>query len=102
MRLGIVLALSLVVAGPAAAQPALERGKYLVEVLGACGNCHSPKQPGGEVPGKHLAGGFEIKESFYAGKIARRDLQASIAYLRSAKPVKNAVRPPEPAKPPAH
>jgi mono/diheme cytochrome c family protein len=64
MRLGIVLVLSLVVAGPVAAQPTLERGKYLVEVLGACGNCHSPKQPGGEVPGKHLAGGFEIKEAF--------------------------------------
>jgi mono/diheme cytochrome c family protein len=38
---------------------------------------------------------------YYAGKIAPRDLQAIIAYLRSAKPVKNAVRPPEPAKPPA-
>jgi mono/diheme cytochrome c family protein len=64
MRLVIVLGLYLVAASPVVAQPPIERGKYLVEVLGACGNCHSPKQPGGEVPGKHLAGGFEIKEAF--------------------------------------
>src|SRR5215470_13092332 len=60
MAIGLVLTLT----GAAAAQSQLERGQYLVEVLGACGNCHSPKQPGGEVPGKHLAGGFEIPETF--------------------------------------
>ena len=64
MRSLIVFTLALMVAGPAAAQSPVERGKYLVEVLGACGNCHSPKSPAGEAPGKHLAGGFEIKEEF--------------------------------------
>ena len=45
-------------------QGAVERGKYLVEVIGACGNCHTPKGPSGELPGKHMAGGFSIKEAF--------------------------------------
>jgi mono/diheme cytochrome c family protein len=47
---------------PAAAQSAVERGRYLVEVLGACGNCHTPKGPQGDVPGKHLAGGFQLDD----------------------------------------
>src|SRR5215471_14744788 len=64
MSLVLALVFSLALAAPAAAESSVERGKYLVEVLGACGNCHSPKQPGGEVPGKHLAGGFEIPETF--------------------------------------
>ena len=47
------------------AQPRLERGRYLVEGIGACGNCHTPKGPDGTgVPAKHLAGGFEIAEGF--------------------------------------
>ena len=40
----------------------MERGRYLVEVLGACGNCHTPKGPQGDVPGKHLAGGFQLTD----------------------------------------
>lgn len=46
------------------AQARLERGRYLVEGIGACGNCHTPKGPQGNLPGKHLAGGFEIAEGF--------------------------------------
>ena len=49
---------------PASAQSPLERGRYLVEVLGACGNCHTPKGPDGDLPGKHLAGGFQLEEEF--------------------------------------
>lgn len=49
---------------PASAANPLERGRYLVEVLGACGNCHTPKGPGGDLPGKHLAGGFQLDEAF--------------------------------------
>lgn len=49
---------------PASAASPLERGRYLVEVLGACGNCHTPKGPGGDLPGKHLAGGFQLDEAF--------------------------------------
>ena len=50
--------------GQAQAQGLVERGKYLVEVIGACGNCHTPKGPGGEIAEKHLAGGFVIEEAF--------------------------------------
>jgi mono/diheme cytochrome c family protein len=35
-----------------------------VEGIGACGNCHTPKGPRGDLPGKHLAGGLEIAEDF--------------------------------------
>jgi mono/diheme cytochrome c family protein len=53
------------VAVPAGAESPLERGRYLVEVLGACGNCHTPKGPeGSDLPGKHLAGGFRYEEPF--------------------------------------
>jgi len=48
----------------AQAQPTAERGKYLVEVLGACGSCHTPKGPQGDLPEKHMAGGFKIEEAF--------------------------------------
>ena len=51
-------------AGPASAQSPVERGRYLVEVLGSCGNCHTPKGPQGDLPGKHLAGGFQLDEDF--------------------------------------
>jgi mono/diheme cytochrome c family protein len=61
-----ILAFVLVLAGVdrLEAQSPVERGKYLVEVIGACGNCHTPKGPAGELPGKHMAGGFVIKEPF--------------------------------------
>ncbi|MBU8541128.1 c-type cytochrome [Falsiroseomonas tokyonensis] len=50
--------------GPALAQDAalLERGRHLVEVTGACGNCHTPMGPQGPVPGKTLAGGSVFDE----------------------------------------
>ena len=49
---------------PASAQSPVERGRYLVEVLGACGNCHTPKGPTGDLPEKHLAGGFRLEEEW--------------------------------------
>jgi mono/diheme cytochrome c family protein len=64
MQLMVVLVIVLVTAAPALAETPAERGKYLVEVLGACGNCHTPKGPGGEIREKHLAGGFVIEEAF--------------------------------------
>ena len=60
-------------AGAATAQAsALERGKYLVTTIMACGNCHTPKDGEGRpVAGKELAGGgvaFDIPP--YAGVAA--------------------------------
>jgi mono/diheme cytochrome c family protein len=44
----------------AAAETLLDRGTYLMHSIVACGNCHTPKGPQGEVPGMELAGGFKI------------------------------------------
>ena len=57
------LCLAMVAVPSVSAQTAAERGRYLVEVLGACGNCHTPKGPQGDVPGLHLAGGFQLDDS---------------------------------------
>lgn len=58
------LCLAVPIAPPAAAQDAalLERGRYLVEVTGACGNCHTPMGPQGPLPGRNLAGGTVFDE----------------------------------------
>jgi mono/diheme cytochrome c family protein len=65
MNVVVVLLVSFVtLATPAFAQSPVERGRYLVEGIAACGNCHTPKGPQDPVPGKHLAGGFEIAEAF--------------------------------------
>ena len=50
LMLGFVAAAT--VAGSALAQPAAERGKYLVTTIMTCANCHSPKGPPAAVAGK--------------------------------------------------
>jgi mono/diheme cytochrome c family protein len=41
-------ALALASAATAArAETPLERGRYLVETIAGCGNCHTPRGPGG-------------------------------------------------------
>jgi len=40
----------------ASAETLLERGSYLMKSIVACGNCHTPKGPEGEIPGMELAG----------------------------------------------
>jgi mono/diheme cytochrome c family protein len=115
----------------------VERGRYLVEGVAACGNCHTPKGPQGELPNMALAGGFVIDEQpftavasnitpdletgigkwtdeqlfvairegkrpdgsligppmpfFFYRQLADDDVHAMIAYLRTVKPVRNAV-----------
>ena len=44
------------------AETPLERGTYLLRGIVACGNCHTPKGPQGELPGMELAGGVTIEE----------------------------------------
>ena len=51
-----------IVADPVKAETPAERGRYLVETIAGCGNCHTPRGPGGFVAGKHLAGGFVMDE----------------------------------------
>jgi len=54
----IVAALTVAVAlaVPASAETLLERGTYLMRSIVACGNCHTPKGPEGDIPGMELAG----------------------------------------------
>ena len=41
-----------------------ERGRYLVNGILSCGNCHTPKGPDGNpVPGKELSGGGVIYDT---------------------------------------
>jgi mono/diheme cytochrome c family protein len=51
------------IAGTAAAETAIERGRYLVTTIGACGNCHTPRAADGQ-PARNmeLAGGFAFDE----------------------------------------
>jgi len=58
-----IAALALAIA-PAAAQTPLERGKYLVEGILTCGNCHTPRGPGGVLDtSKRHAGGPQVWET---------------------------------------
>ncbi len=52
-----------VAAMTAHAETPVERGRYLVESIGGCGNCHTPKGRRGQpIAAKKFAGGFVIKE----------------------------------------
>lgn len=65
LALASVAAAVLAVAGPASAQPAgdpVARGRYLVESIAGCGNCHTPQGPNGNLPGLTLAGGMVFDE----------------------------------------
>jgi mono/diheme cytochrome c family protein len=57
----IISASLLSLAGPGHCETALEHGRYLVEVIAACGNCHTPKGPNGALPNKKFAGGDVIR-----------------------------------------
>ena len=46
----------------AQAESRLERGRYLMSSIVACGNCHTPKGPNGDLPGMALAGGLKIED----------------------------------------
>jgi mono/diheme cytochrome c family protein len=45
------------------AETPVERGAYLVTSIGACGNCHTPREAVLKpIAGKALAGGFEFDD----------------------------------------
>jgi mono/diheme cytochrome c family protein len=50
------------VTGSAIGQTRVERGKYLVESIMGCGNCHTPVGPNGPILDKALSGGPPIEE----------------------------------------
>ena len=45
-----------------ATETPLERGRYLMQSIVACGNCHTPQGPNGPVAGMELAGGLRFEE----------------------------------------
>jgi len=53
---------ALVATGSAVAETPLERGKYLVESIMGCGNCHTPQGANGPVMDRALSGGPPIEE----------------------------------------
>jgi mono/diheme cytochrome c family protein len=58
-----VTALAVVTGGVASkAETPLERGKYLVESIAGCGNCHTPQGPKGPMMDKAYAGGLAVIE----------------------------------------
>ena len=57
IRMLLVLGLFGAAVSPGAAETKLERGDYLVNVVGACGNCHSPVDANGNRNGPALSGG---------------------------------------------
>jgi mono/diheme cytochrome c family protein len=57
------VALLAITFGTAAAETPVQRGSYLVTTIGACGNCHSPRNAAGHiVAGMELTGGFEFDD----------------------------------------
>ena len=64
MLFGFVAAI--VVTGGAAAQSALDRGNYLVNSILTCGNCHTPKGPGG----------VEVTDQMHSGGVIEWDTPA--------------------------
>ena len=65
MRTALCMLLAiLVIVCQGQATTMVERGQYLVEVLAACGNCHTPRESPAEQRTLHLGGGFRIEEGF--------------------------------------
>jgi mono/diheme cytochrome c family protein len=59
--LGGLAALQVVVLqASASADELVERGRYLVDTVAGCGNCHTPMGPNGPDTSRYLAGGFVI------------------------------------------
>ena len=90
------------------AETTLERGRYLVEVIGACGNCHTPQGPTGPIPGKSLAGGLVFDEDGFkavspnitpdktTGIGAWSDAQIVVAIREGKRPDGSTIGPPMP------
>jgi mono/diheme cytochrome c family protein len=90
------------------AETLLERGRYLMKSVVACGNCHTPKTPQGPQPGMELAGQLVLKEkafTAYAPNItpdketgigAWSDAQITTAIREGKRPDGSTIGPPMP------
>lgn len=65
---GLTLLLAVLATGAHAASPSVERGRYLVETILACGNCHTPKDASGQpIAARNLSGGLAFDIPPFAG-----------------------------------
>jgi mono/diheme cytochrome c family protein len=62
MRFLLAAAMAAFLAFPVAAQTPVERGKYLVESIAGCGNCHTPQGSNGPILSRALSGGPPMVE----------------------------------------
>jgi mono/diheme cytochrome c family protein len=70
-QLFVTIVLSLVLfAAPSRAESQLEHGRYLVETVVGCGNCHTPRGPNGPLKDKKFAGGEIIKHEDFTAVVA--------------------------------
>jgi mono/diheme cytochrome c family protein len=80
--IGIVALISLSATSLSAAQgPSVDRGKYLVNSVAACGNCHTPKDAGGKAQDeKLLSGGWRLPlpQATVFGANITQDLETGI------------------------
>jgi mono/diheme cytochrome c family protein len=60
LKIAVGVAISLLVCASAHAQTQLERGSYLVNSVGACSNCHTPRVNGQPDLTRRLSGGFQV------------------------------------------
>ena len=65
-----IVLLLVLFAAPSRAESQLERGRYLVETLAGCGNCHTPRGPNGPLQEKKFAGGEIIKHEDFTAVVA--------------------------------
>jgi mono/diheme cytochrome c family protein len=65
-----IVLLLVLFAAPSRAESQLERGRYLVETLAGCGNCHTPRGPNGPLKEKKFAGGEIIKHEDFTAVVA--------------------------------
>lgn len=61
-RLRLMLLTGCALLSPSHAETPLERGRYLVQSISACANCHTQQGPQGPLAGKQMAGGMAFDD----------------------------------------
>lgn len=86
----------------------VERGRYLVESIAGCGNCHTPQGPNGPLPGMALAGGLPVQDPNFTATSANitpdpetgigkwTDAQIVVAIREGRRPDGSLIGPPMP------